>query len=259
MEKVDIIGTGVSSCSVAGQLSSIEDLVKLKHPSYITYTNVHVVVIAKKNQDLRYALGAASIVSPDGMPLVWVAKKRGYKGIERCSGPDMMNNILEASLNNGWNNYFYGSTSETLEKLKQNLCRRFPGIKIAGMQSPPFRALSSEEKFDIAKEINELSPDLIWVGLGAPKQEIWMHEFSDLLNRGVMLGVGAAFDFHAGLQKRAPLWLQKFGMEWMYRLLTEPKRLWRRYFETNILFLYYLFQQQKYLSSELKGRNLIQR
>lgn len=242
MESVDIIGTNVTACSMEEQLQSIKSLVNKKCSSYITYTNVHVVVISKKDERLQQALKGAHIVSPDGMPLVWIAKRKGFCRIERCSGPDMMASILEMSCKNGLTNYFYGSTQETLDKLKKNLMERFDGIKIVGTFSPPFRHLSDEEKHAIAQEINDLSPDLIWVGLGAPKQEYWMNEFSERLDRGVMLGVGAAFDFHAGLQKRAPAGVQRYGLEWLYRLLSEPGRLGKRYLTTNSLFLYYLFK-----------------
>ncbi|MBQ6415673.1 MAG: WecB/TagA/CpsF family glycosyltransferase, partial [Butyrivibrio sp.] len=136
--------------------------------------------------------------------------------------------------------YFYGSTEETLTRLRENLEKKYPGINIKGMYSPPFRALSPEEDAEVVKRINDSGADIVWIGLGAPKQEKWMKEHEGMIN-AVMMGVGAGFDFHAGTAKRAPLWVQKIGFEWLFRLFTDPKRLFKRYFATNIKFIWYSF------------------
>lgn len=234
---VDFFGTKISWICEKGQLMFIDQLIRAKKSSYITYTNVHVVVTAKKNKKLQKAINSADMVSPDGMPLVKLGKAAGATCIEKCSGPDMMLKIIENGLDRGYKHYFYGSTDETLNELSKQLKLKYPTIHICGTYSPPFRQLTEEEDQKIIDNINDVSPDCLWVGLGAPKQELWMYHHRGRLKQGVMLGVGAAFDFHAGLLKRAPLWMQKYGLEWLYRLFQEPKRLFRRYFETNLLFI----------------------
>lgn len=236
----DVVGISVSAINTVAEISYIEKLMSINEANYVTFTNVHVIVTAKRNKNLHNALHNASLVSPDGMPLVWIGKLRGHKHIEKCSGPDMMKLLIDLSIKKGYSNYFYGSTPDTLDKLKSVLIRNYPDIIIKGMFSPPFRAMSTEEEKNIVEEINRLSPDFIWVCLGAPKQEIWMHYISKFLDRGVLFGVGAAFDFLSNNIKRAPVWMQKTGLEWLYRLLKEPKRLWKRYLVTNFLFVYYL-------------------
>lgn len=242
MQKVDFFGTLVSEINEESQLKRIKETIDSNKPGFVTYTNVHVVVTAKNNNDLQKAINSADIVSPDGAPIVWIAKMRGYKNITKCSGPDMMEKILRMSCIHEYTNYFYGSTNETLNLLKDKLKANYPNLKIAGMYSPPFKELSEEEIHLEFEKINRINPDIIWVGLGAPKQELWMAKAVEELGRGVMLGVGAAFDFFAGSKKRAPYWMQKAGLEWLYRLASEPRRLWKRYFVTNTLFIYYLFK-----------------
>lgn len=237
--RVNFFGTYISVINQEKQLIKIDSLIHDNKTSYITYSNVHVVVTSKKNEALRKAINSAAIASPDGMPLVKLARWKKATEMERCSGPDMFTSIIEHGLERGYQHYFYGSTEETLEMLQTSLKDKYPEIKIVGALSPPFRELSDEEDKAIMDEINRLNPDCIWVGLGAPKQELWMNSHKDKINRGIMFGVGAAFDFHAGTIKRAPVWMQKNSLEWFYRLIKEPTRLWRRYFVTNALFIYY--------------------
>ena len=176
------------------------------------------------------------------MPLAVAGRLAGAHCMAKCSGPDMMAKVLEMGVPLGYTHYFYGSKPETLACLKTQLEANYPGIRIVGMHSPPYRDLTEAEDQEIIQEINTLAPDFIWVGLGAPKQEIWMYNHRNAFNKGLMMGVGAAFDFHAGTLKRAPLWMQRSGLEWFYRLVKEPRRLWKRYFVTNTLFLYYLLR-----------------
>lgn len=204
---------------------------------YVCASNSHTVVMAHDNSDYLNVQNNAVMVLPDGKPLSIVEKLKGFKDAKKVSGPDVMALLLSSDYN-GYSHFFYGSTDETLEALKQNITAKNPGIKIAGMYSPPFRPLTDEEDRQIIKMINDTSPDFIWVGLGAPKQENWMYDHKDKLN-GVMLGVGAAFDFHAGTVKRAPLFMQKIGLEWLYRLFKDPKRLFKRYLITNTKFILY--------------------
>jgi N-acetylglucosaminyldiphosphoundecaprenol N-acetyl-beta-D-mannosaminyltransferase len=194
-------------------------------------------VACRDNRELQSAVQDAEVISPDGMPLVWVAKLKGEKAIERVAGPTFLPAAVEHGIARGWRHYFYGGSPETLDQLTASLGSQFPGMQIAGAHSPPYRHLSSDEvDADIAR-INDARPDLVWVGLGMPKQELWMARYQSRLDAPVLLGVGAAFDFNAGTIKRAPQWMQSFGLEWSHRLVQEPQRLWRRYIVGNTRFL----------------------
>ena len=240
--EVNFFGTWIDQQDEALQVEQVNAFIASGSAHYVTYSNVHVVVTAHKDEELRQAVNEADIASPDGKPMEFVARLKGLKEFRRCSGPDMMLALLEESQEKGYTNYFYGSTQETLDLLKEKLLQRFPNLKILKMYSPPFRSLTQDEEDAIITEMNTLSPDLIWVGLGAPKQEKWMHAQRGKLQRGVMLGVGAAFDFHAAKLKRAPRWMQQVGLEWFFRLMSEPRRLFKRYFVTNSLFILYLLR-----------------
>jgi len=210
---------------------------------YICFSNVHTLLEGRKNKKYRYIINNSAMSLPDGMPLVWIGRKRGYLEMSRCAGNDVMNEVLKLSEKEGYTNFFYGCSPDTLNKLYDRLKKTYPRLKIAGMYSPPYTELSSEQDKKIVDYINKAAPDILWVGLGAPKQEIWMAEHADKIKGTVMLGVGAAFNFQAGTLKRAPVWMQKAGLEWLYRLIKEPKRLFKRYAVGNILFLYYLIQE----------------
>ncbi len=166
-----------------------------------------------------------------------VGRKRGYKKMERTTGPSYMEEILKMSVERGWSHFFYGSTEETLEKMRKKLFDTYPGLNIAGMYSPPFRPLTEEEDRLIVERINELQPDFVWICLGAPKQENWMADHQGRVN-GFMVGVGAAFDYVTGNIIRAPEWMQKRNLEWVYRLIQEPKRLFMKYWHTNTRFIW---------------------
>ena len=173
---------------------------------------------------------------PDGKPLSLISKKRGFKEAERVTGPDLMEELFNISEKMGYKHYFYGSTQETLKTLKEKLNDKYPNMKIVGMHSPPFRKLTEDEDKEIIELINNSNPDFIWVGLGAPKQEIWMYEHKNKLT-GLMIGVGAGFDYHADNISRAPKWMQNMSLEWLYRLIQDPKRLFYRYMNTNMKFI----------------------
>ncbi len=240
--KINFFGTWIDQQSEESQVELVNLFIQSNRPHYITYPNVRVVVTANKDDELMHAINQADISSPDGKPLEFVARLKGLKEFKRCAGPDMMLVILKESESQGYTNYFYGSTQETLDKLKVNLLKSYPKLKILKMYSPPFRPLTVEEENNIINELNTITPDLIWIGLGAPKQEKLMYRFKCRLKRGVLLGVGAAFDFHANNIKRAPIWMQQLGLEWFYRLLKEPRRLFMQYLVTNSLFFLYLLK-----------------
>ena len=211
---------------------------------YICFSNVHTSVMAREHEDYRKVLNGAAFVFPDGNPIVRHQRRCGYKDAMRVAGPDFMRAVFNASRDGSVTHYFYGSKESTLEKLKRNLERDYPGIVIKGMFSPPFREISPREDEEYVKMINAAGADFVWVGLGAPKQEKWMKAHEGRIN-GVMMGVGAGFDFHAGTIRRAPVWIQKIGFEWLYRMFQDPRRLIRRYVVTNTKYAWYLMKSHR--------------
>lgn len=204
--------------------------------------NAHSVVTAKQDQEFNQVLKHADMSTPDGAPIAWMIKKISGRPQERINGPDLMLKYCEHAEKIGQSIYLYGGKESTLDILVDVLKSKYPSLKIAGYLSPPFRELSTAEKDKIIQDINDSGAHTVWVGLGCPKQEKWMHEHKGKIN-AVMIGVGAAFDYHAGTIKRAPKWMQNSGLEWFHRLCSEPKRLWKRYLVTNTLFILYAFQQ----------------
>ena len=207
---------------------------------YICVTNVNSVVEAQKDAYLKTITNSADLSVCDGMPLVWLARRKGFILPERVYGFALMDLLLSESQKPRLSHYFYGSTPDVLERLTANIKSKYPGINVAGAYSPPFRELTAQEKDSIIALINGSGADIVWVGLGYPKQEIWMYEFKDKIKCPVLAGVGAAFDFYSGNKKKAPLWMQNAGLEWFFRLLCEPRRLWKRYLVNNSLFIYML-------------------
>jgi N-acetylglucosaminyldiphosphoundecaprenol N-acetyl-beta-D-mannosaminyltransferase len=240
MKKTRIINSKICCVGLKMALLHIEQAINVKESGYICFSNVHTVVTGKTDERFGRVTNQATMALPDGMPLVWLARLRGCKEVGKCSGPDVMTELLKLSVKKGYTNFFYGSTDDNLQILQKKLSEDFPGLKIAGAYAPPFRALTAQEDQAIIKMINAVNPDIIWVGLGAPKQEIWMYEHVKQIKSSVMLGVGAAFNFHAGTVKRAPRWMQNIGLEWFFRLTKEPSKLWKRYLVTNSLFCFYL-------------------
>ncbi|GAB1800830.1 WecB/TagA/CpsF family glycosyltransferase [Priestia megaterium] len=205
---------------------------------YICISNVHTTVTSYKNASYREVQNSALMAIPDGGPLSTIGKKRGHKDMDRTAGPSLMDELFKISVENNYRHYFYGSTEETLERMLTFLQEDYPGIQVVGTYSPPFRPITEDEDEAIVKHINEAKPDFVWIGLGAPKQEVWMFEHQGKVN-GLMLGVGAGFDYFAGNISRAPEWMQRINMEWFYRLIQEPRRLFKRYFYTNIKFIWH--------------------
>ena len=206
---------------------------------YICFSNVHTSVMARESQEYRDVLNEAAFVFPDGKPVAALQQKSGVVGAERVAGPDFMEHMFRDTQDGGLSHYFYGASEATLEALEESLLKKYPGINIKGMYSPPFRELTAEEDEADVDRINASGANIIWIGLGAPKQEKWMNAHKGKVN-GVMMGVGAGFDFHAGTIKRAPSWVQKIGFEWLYRLFQDPGRLFKRYVVTNTKFMWYL-------------------
>lgn len=241
-----IFGTvGVCAMTKEKFLKEIFSMVPDKISSTVMLIGVPAVVAAKEDPKLAEMYNNATIATIDGMPIVKLALKKNIE-CERCAAPDFMGMVFKEGVKQGKTHYFYGGKNEkVLEKLKENLERTYPGIKIVGMYSPPFRPLTEEEDLMVCNEINELKPDFLWVGIGAPKQEMWMWQHQEKINNTIMFGVGAGFDFLAGTLDKAPVWIEKLGLEWLFRLVKEPKRLWRRYVIGGFKYIYYTIKDKK--------------
>lgn len=237
----DILGVKINVTNIKQTLKIINQNLKNIQGKYICVSNVHTTVMSYENYEYREIQNKSYMSLPDGKPLSIISRIKGYKNAARVTGPDLMEEVFKISIENSYTHYFYGSTDETLSTLKKILNEKYPSIKIAGMYSPPFRELTEKEDEDVIKNINSAKPDFIWVGLGAPKQEIWMKNHENKV-KGLMIGVGAGFDYHAEKIKRAPKWMQNLSLEWLYRLIQDPKRLFNRYITTNTKFIFYIIQ-----------------
>lgn len=236
--RVDVLGVGVSAVNIEQALGIIDGWIDRREQHYVCVTGVHGVMESQRDEHLRQIHNAAGLVTPDGMPLVWLSRLSGCRDVDRVYGPDLMLAALERSIARGYSHFFYGGGDGVADLLAERLCARFPGLKVAGTYTPPFRPLTADEDATIVKRLNDARPDIVWVGLSTPKQERWMFAHSGLLDARVMIGVGAAFDFHAGLKRQAPRWIQRSGFEWMFRMLTEPRRLGPRYLVNNPAFVW---------------------
>jgi N-acetylglucosaminyldiphosphoundecaprenol N-acetyl-beta-D-mannosaminyltransferase len=240
LNKFYILEVKISAINMDEVCSVVEDAILKRRKIYICVCPVSTIMECKRSERVLASVNAADLATPDGMPVVLIGKMQGYKNIRRVYGPDLMQQICGISGKNGYKNYLYGSSTEVLLKLKENLNRKYPDLIISGIFSPPFRQLTKEEDDKIVEEVNNINPDIVWVGLGSPKQDLWMYEHRQRINAPVMIGVGAAFDFLAGTKPQAPRWMRGAGFEWFFRLITEPKRLWRRYLINNLLFIWYV-------------------
>ncbi len=243
LRKCDILGVLVNPVNINDAVAAISDSILNKRRMYVCVTGVHGIMESQYRSAIKDIHNKAGMVTPDGMPLVWLSRIRGFKNVGRVYGPDLMLAVCKYSLGKGFRHFFYGGTPEIVNKLVNNLRCFFPGIIVAGSYCPPFRSLTEEEECEVISVINNARSDIVWIGLSTPKQEIWMSRYSEKLNPTVLIGVGAAFDFHAGLKKQAPAWMQRSGLEWFFRLSSEPKRLWKRYLVNNVFFICLLIWQ----------------
>ena len=248
-----ILRTNISVTDMQGTIAYLTENLEVLRGKYICVSNVHTTVLSFRDEEYRKVQNSASMALPDGKPLSIVSRRRGFTDAQRVPGPDLMPKIFEISGEKGYRHYFYGGKKETLKKLKDALKKKYPDLIIAGMYSPPFRSLSEEEDAAVIKKINDAKPDFIWIALGAPKQEKWMYDHRNKVT-GVMLGVGAAFDFIAGTVKRAPGWMQEMCLEWLYRILQDPVRLIPRYLGTNLSFLWNVGRESRMIQREQKKK-----
>lgn len=252
MDFCRIFGVKVAVADMTGAASWVCGHMEQLRGQYITFANVHSLVMAHDSEKYLKVQGAAAAVFADGQPVAAYQRKSGYPQAKRVAGPDFMSEIFRISSEKGYRHYFYGSSENTLAKLRDNLERKYPGIQIAGSYAPPYEKQLRKDYEEDIHRMNEADADFVWIGLGAPKQEYWMYLQKGKVN-GLMLGVGAGFDFHAGVVKRAPLWMQKCGLEWFYRFLQEPGRLGKRYLVTNVKFFRYIYEEK--LKREKNGKD----
>ncbi|MBL7197506.1 MAG: WecB/TagA/CpsF family glycosyltransferase [Candidatus Omnitrophica bacterium] len=239
----NILGVCVSDVNLELARDKIDEWIKDGTKVYVCVAPVSTIVDCQRDEQYHKVVNKAAMVTPDGMPTVWIGRLKKYKNIERTYGPDFMLKVCEEGQFKGYRHYFYGGAEKTLILLEQRLKERLPDINIVGKHSPPFRKIAGTENEEILDSINGVNPDILWVGLGSPKQDFWMHKNRDKLNVPVMIGVGAAFDFLAGTKLQAPRWMRDNGFEWLFRLVTEPRRLWKRYLIGNSIFLWLFLKE----------------
>ncbi|MGB6390729.1 MAG: WecB/TagA/CpsF family glycosyltransferase [Candidatus Acidiferrales bacterium] len=235
-----VLGVRVDALQIPGVIAEIESwIARRERCHYIAVTGMHGVTEALHDAQFRAILNSADLVVPDGMPLVWLGRWRGHSLRRRVYGPELMMAFCQVTAHRGYRHFFYGGRPGIAETLASRLQAQIPNLQVAGTYAPPFRALTPQEEAAIVRQIECSAADVIWVGLGTPKQERWMSAHRDRLRAPVLLGVGAAFDIHAGALRQAPAWMRERGLEWLFRLSQEPKRLWRRYLVTGADFAFH--------------------
>lgn len=237
-ETSPVIGSSIDVLTWRDAIATIRGWAQSRQSRVVCICNVHSVVLARSDTEFGEVIRSADMATADGFPVAFMLRRNGHPWQERINGPDLMLRYCTQTAASGESVYLYGGSNDTLVALRRALIEQLPELKIAGMYSPPYRALTDAEDAAVVARINASGAGVVWVGLGCPKQEKWMAAHRGRINT-VMVGVGAAFDYHAGTVKRAPVWMQRHGLEWFYRLITEPRRLWRRYLVTNSLFLWH--------------------
>jgi N-acetylglucosaminyldiphosphoundecaprenol N-acetyl-beta-D-mannosaminyltransferase len=242
-ERVNILGVGVSAVNMETALRQSEFLLDQGAQGYVCVTGVHGIMEAQSDDTFRDILNRSFLTTPDGMPTVWLGRVHGFKDMNRVYGPDYMLGLCERSVDRGYKHFLYGGKPGVAEELRAELTRRFPGLQIVGTYTPPFRPLNPDEEDELRAQLETLQADVFWCGLSTPKQERFMAAYSNRMPVKLMVGVGAAFDLLSGNLSEAPDWMKKAGLQWLFRLIKEPKRLWRRYLVNNPRFTWLTFLQ----------------
>jgi N-acetylglucosaminyldiphosphoundecaprenol N-acetyl-beta-D-mannosaminyltransferase len=238
ISRVNVLGVGISAINLQTAVVALRDALATGTRGYVCVSGVHGVMEAQADPELRRIHNRSLLTTPDGMPMVWLGRLAGHKEMSRVYGPELMEHVFAWTQNSGHTHFFFGGNTGVAEALKARLEERFPGIRIVGTYTPPFRPLNETEEAELRERVSALQPDFFWVGLSTPKQERFMAAYLPKLDAKIMLGVGAAFDFHAGRVAQAPRWIQRSGFEWLYRLGKEPRRLWKRYLRNNPIFVW---------------------
>lgn len=240
---IDVLGVRVNVLTPQRIVTEVRKIVRENRRTYVTFTGVHGVMECQRDEELKNVFNSAGISAPDGMPMVWAAKRARVDGGARCYGPDCMLDICSLSADEGWPIFLYGGKEGVAEQLAERLTAKFPSLRVAGTLTPPFRPLTQSEIEKEIVEINRSGARLVFVGIGTPKQDRWMAARLQKLDANVLFGVGAAFDFHTGLLRQAPRWMQRSGLEWLFRLVMEPRRLAGRYLRNNPAFVIQILQR----------------
>jgi N-acetylglucosaminyldiphosphoundecaprenol N-acetyl-beta-D-mannosaminyltransferase len=238
-----LLGVNISAVNLDTALTAIKDMVARRCKGYVCVAPVSTIVDAKRDPAYRAVVNAAAMVTPDGMPVALIGRHKAGAQVGRTYGPDLMLKACDEGRAYGFRHFFYGGTQAVCDKLVNSLEARFPGISVAGRIAPPFMVKAGVAAKDVVDAINAARPDILWVGLGSPKQDFWMALNREGLEVPVMVGVGAAFDFLAGSKPKAPRWMQVLCLEWLFRLICEPRRLWKRYLVGNFLFIYWVIKE----------------
>jgi len=236
-ERANVLGVGISAINLDLAVAAVAQALERKAKGYVCVTGVHGVSEAQQDPAFRAILNRSFLNTPDGMPTVWMGRWQGFREMRRVYGPDLMLRVCEFTQARGFSHFLYGGAPGVAEALKGRLEERFPGLNIVGTYTPPFRSLTSGEEQALVRLVAGLKPDIFWVGLSTPKQEKFMAQYWQTLEATLFFGVGAAFDFHAGRMRQAPRWVQRSGLEWLFRLGCDPGRLWKRYLKNNPLFV----------------------
>ncbi len=243
IDRVDVLGVHISAVNMDMAVAEIGRWIDQGERHYVCVTGVHGVMESQGDSDLVRIHNESGLTTPDGMPMVWAGHRAGAAWMERVYGPDLMLAVFTEAINRGWKMFFYGGAEGVVDDLEDRMWLRFPAVSVVGSYTPPFRPLTTEEGEEVVQLINDSGADIVWIGMSTPKQEKWMDQFRSLLQPAALIGVGAAFDIHAGRLSQAPRWMQRTGTEWLYRLLKEPRRLWRRYLSNNPRFVWKIWRR----------------
>ena len=238
IERFNVLGVGIGRLNLEMAVAAVREWVAAGSRVYVCVCPVHSVMECRRSDEVRRTFNAAGMVTPDGMPLVWAGRLQGFTEVDRVYGPDLLLAQLADSVAEGHRHYFYGGRDGVAERLVAAMTERFPGLQVAGWQTPPFAPLAEICTPEAAAAINRERADIVWVGMSSPRQDLWMARMRGMLDAPVLIAIGAAYDFHTGAVRQAPRWMQRSGLEWLFRLLTEPRRLWRRYVYDNPRFLW---------------------
>lgn len=239
-QRANVLGVRISAVNLAIAVGLAEKWIAHGNPGYVCVTGVHGVMEAYSDSEFRRILNCAIITLPDGMPMSWVGHLQGFRDMDRVFGPDFMSAMCRLSVERGYRNFLYGGQPGVAALLSKSLQTKFPGLQIVGTYTPPFRDLTLEEEQELADQVHRSRPHIFWVGLSTPKQDRFMAQYFKQLQVPLLVGVGAAFDYHTGRLHDSPDWVKRSGLQWLHRLLQEPRRLWRRYLSTNPAFLWHI-------------------
>jgi N-acetylglucosaminyldiphosphoundecaprenol N-acetyl-beta-D-mannosaminyltransferase len=237
LPRVNILGVGINAINPEEAIAEINGWIERTERQYVNVCNVHTIMECQKDVKLRRVVNRSGLSTPDGMPLVWLSRLHGFRTAARVYGPDLMLALCDRGQSAGYRHFFYGGAPGIAERLAGRLKERYPRLIVAGVHSPPFRPAGTVEERDILEAIEAARPDIVWVGLGTPKQDLWVSDHRPRLKAPVLIAIGAAFDFHAGVLRQAPGWMRRSGLEWCFRLAQEPRRLAYRYLVLNPLFV----------------------